>query len=60
MAQPVPGLGDEAGWTNATPVLGVRVGGTGITIAYSFVDERAEEELKTWAVKLANTVISHL
>ncbi len=59
-ADPVPGVGDEAGWSADLTVLGVRVGGTGITIAFAFVDERGQDELRTWAVELADIVISHL
>jgi hypothetical protein len=59
-AEPVSGLGDEAGWSADLTILGVRVGGTGITIAFEFVDGRGQDELRTWAVDLAEIVISHL
>jgi hypothetical protein len=59
-AELVPGVGDEAGWSADLTILGVRVGGTGITIAFEFVDGRAQDELRTWAVELADIVISHL
>lgn len=59
-AEPVSGVGDEAGWSADLTVLGVRVGGIGITIAFEFVDERGQDELRTWAAQLAEIVISHL
>ncbi len=60
-AEPVTGVGDEAGWSSDATTLGVRVGGTGITIAYEFTSGGAgPADLKGSAVKLAQVVISHL
>lgn len=59
-AEPITGIGDEAGWSTAGSVFGVRVGNAGITIAFAFAQSRQEAELKQWARKVATVVIGRL
>jgi hypothetical protein len=59
-AEPVTGIGDEAGWNAENSVLGVRVGGTGVTIAFAFAESRGAAQLKDWARKVATVVINRL
>lgn len=59
-AEAVSGVGDEAGWSPQTTTLGVRVGSTGITIAYELTAAEGPADPKGSAVKLATIVISHL
>ncbi len=59
-AEPIGGIGDEAGWSSQSTSLGVRVGSTGITIAYELFGGPGPADMKGSAIKLANVVISHL
>jgi hypothetical protein len=59
-AEPVSGVGDEAGWSAELATLGVRVGGTGVTIAFAFVDDREPDQLRAWALSLATVVIARV